>query len=193
MRKLILKMLMSLDGFVGSPGNELTTMFAAPDEAAMAWNVEILSNASLHIMGSHSFRAMAAFYPTCSLPFATPMNRIPKAVFSKQGKAILPAANAATPDAESWAQARVLSGDLSDEIRKLKAEDGKPIIAHGGSTFAGSLVVSGLIDEYHLVVRPGALGKGEALFSNLETPVRLDLIKSTPFPSGSIVQVYRPA
>jgi hypothetical protein len=44
------------------------------------------------------------------------------------------------PGAESWAQAYVGSGDLAEEIAKLKAEEGKPILAHGGVSFARSLV-----------------------------------------------------
>ena len=76
MRELILKMSMSLDGFVSDLEGRNTWMFGA-DQAAKAWSVETLWDASLHIMGSRSFRDMAAWWPTSTDQFAPPMNRIP--------------------------------------------------------------------------------------------------------------------
>jgi len=141
-------------------------------------------NASLHIMGSRSFQ-MGTYWQTSADQFAPPMNQIPKAVFTRQGPAILrnvtttaaldaARANAGTgqtaelqPGAGSWAEAYVASGDLAEEIAKLKAQEGKPIIAHGGVSFARSLVAQGLVDQFALIVAPVALGKGLPLFSEL--------------------------
>ncbi len=210
MRELILKMSMSLDGFVSDLDAQNTWMFGADDEA-QAWSVETIWNASLHIMGSRSFQAMAAFWPTSTMVFAPPMNQIPKAVFSKQGPAILKASTATKEPkdaldgpadiqtaqlqhgAESWADAYVASGDLADEIAKLKARDGKPIIAHGGVSFARSLVAHGLVDQFVLLVAPMALGKGLPLFSELAAPMPLKLVSSKAFPGGAVAQIYRPA
>lgn len=210
MRELILKMSMSLDGFVGGPDGEIKWMFDGDPEAT-AWTVESVSNASLHIMGSRVFQDMAAFWPTSTEVFAPPMNQIPKAVFSKQGPVILKAATTTRglrdaqaqagdtqtsqlqPGAESWGAAYVASGDLADEITKLKAQSGKPIIAHGGANFARSLVARNLVDEYVLLVHPVALGKGLPIFSNLPAPRRLKLVRSKAFPGGSVAQIYRQA
>jgi dihydrofolate reductase len=184
MRKLILTMSISLDSFVSGPDGDIKWVFTG-DQEAVAWKVENLWNAGLLIMGSSSFQTMATFWPTSTMVFAPPMNQIPKAVFSKQGPAILKAAattkeikdaQAQTgdtqtgqlqPGAESWAQAYVASGDLADEINGLKAKDGKPIIALGGATFARSLIAQNLVDEYALLVHPIALGKGVPIFSDL--------------------------
>lgn len=95
MRELILKMSMSLDGFVADAESGLSWVFGQ-DPAAAAWTLEIVCNASLHIMGSRTFRDMAHFWPTSTEVFAAPMNQIPKAVFSRQGKAVLAAAGATT-------------------------------------------------------------------------------------------------
>ncbi|HWW27835.1 MAG TPA: dihydrofolate reductase family protein, partial [Caulobacter sp.] len=95
--------------------------------------------------------------------------------------------------AESWAQAYVASGDLAEEIAALKAQDGKPIIAHGGASFARSLVAQGLIDQFALLVAPMALGKGRPLFSDLAAPRPLKLVSSKAFPGGAVAQIYRPA
>jgi riboflavin biosynthesis pyrimidine reductase len=97
------------------------------------------------------------------------------------------------PGGESWAEAYVASGDLAEEIAKLKAQEGKPIIAHGGVSFARSLVAQGLIDQFALIVPPVALGKGLPLFSELVAPMPLKLVSSKAFPGGAVAQIYRPA
>ena len=211
MRELILKMSMTLDGFVGGAEGQVDWLFQSQDEAAVAWTLQTVWNASLHIMGGRTFRDMAAFWPTSTGVFAPPMNQIPKAVFSKRGAAILTAgentaalvdarADAASdgsavpqPGAESWAEAYVASGDLAAEVAKLKVGDGKPIIAHGGAGFARSLIASGLVDEYALLVHPVALGRGLPIFADLSAPMRLRLVRSQAFPGGAIAQIYRPA
>jgi dihydrofolate reductase len=198
MRELILKMHMSIDGFVGSLDGDNKWMIN-PDPVGKAWMIERVWNTSLHIMGSRTFRGMASFWPTSTDGFAAPINQIPKAVFSKQGPAILEAARviqdtpgALQPGAESWAQAYVASGDLVAEVTKLKAQDGKPIFAHGGATFARSLIAHGLVDQFEILVVPLALGQGFPIFNELSHPRRFTLVSSTPFPRGSVVQVYRP-
>jgi dihydrofolate reductase len=210
MRELILKMSITVDGFVGGPNGEIQWVFDT-DAEATAWTVETVWNASLHIMGSRTFHDMAAYWPTSTEVFAPPMNQIPKAVFSRQGPAILKAANTTAalkdaranagqgqpaplqPGAESWAQAYVASGDLEAEIAGLKAQHGQPIVAHGGAGFARSLIAKGLVDQYALLVHPIALGKGLAIFSDLAVPRPLKLISSRAFPAGAVAQVYRPA
>ncbi|HXC55075.1 MAG TPA: dihydrofolate reductase family protein [Rhizomicrobium sp.] len=210
MRELILKMSMSLDGFVGGPEGEIGWVFGA-DQEAETWTLETVWNASLHIMGSRTFHDMAAYWPTSTMVFAPSMNQIPKAVFSKQGPAVLKAAvttkglrdaldragdtqiEQLQPGAESWAEAYVAGGDLAREIAKLKAKDGKPIIAHGGASFARSLIAENLVDEYALMVHPIALGKGLPIFSDLPAPRSLKLVCAKAFPGGAVAQIYRPA
>lgn len=201
MRELILKMSVSLDGFVAGPAGEVEWMFSG-DQQAIAWSVETVWNASLHIMGSRTFRDMASFWPTATGAFAPPMNEIPKTVFSSQGAAILKNAGTSTghaqsgqaqPGAESWGEAAVASGDLAADIAALKAGDGKPVIAHGGASFARSLIAGGLIDQYVLLVHPVVLGRGMPIFADVASPLRLNLISTTAFPKGAVAQIYRPA
>lgn len=195
MRDLILKMSISLDGFVSDRDGTNSWMFGS-DQAAKAWSVDYLWNAGLHVMGSRTFMGMAGYWPTATDPFAAPMNQIPKAVFSRQGPAILKqvagraGATQPQPGAESWLQAEVAGGDLAEEIARLKAQAGKPIIAHGGVHFARSLVAQGLVDQLVLLVVPVALGQGQALFSDLAAPMPLKLASSQAFPGGAVAQIY---
>ncbi len=209
MRRLILKMSMSVDGFVGGPRGELDWLFRSMDDEAAAWTVGIIREAGLHIMGSRTFRDMAAYWPSSSEPFAPPMNEIPKVVFTSHdrpragdtegttrgladARAQAPQARGGPPATESWATARVAAGDLSEEIVRLKEEPGKAILAHGGASFARSLVASGLVDEYQLLVHPVVLGRGLPLFSHLIQPLDLVLVETRPFARGAVAHVYRP-
>ncbi|MBW8840771.1 MAG: dihydrofolate reductase family protein [Sphingomonadales bacterium] len=192
MRKLILKMAVSLDGFVSGPNGEADWIGRTGGDDALEWLVDNLWQAGLHAVGSRSYRAMAAFYPTSTLAFAPPMNDIPKMVFTRKGLDASRDATAAPADG-SWANPFVASGDLRDEVTRLKAQPGKDIMAHGGANFAQELVAHGLVDEYRLMVHPVALGKGLPLFSQLPEPLDLHLVSSRTFRSGAMAQVYRPA
>jgi dihydrofolate reductase len=192
MRQLILQMSMSVDGFVAGPNNELDWIFKSLDDGTAAWTMESLKQAGIHAMGSNTFRDMAAYWPSSTEPFAIAMNDMPKAVFSRAG--LNGSGGAASPQLEkSWQEARVLRGELREEIERLKQEDGKDILAHGGASFAQSLVEEGLIDEYRLLVHPIVLGSGKALFARLPERTELTLQQAIRFPSGAVIHVYRPA
>jgi len=193
MRKLIMKMSMSLDGFVGAADGGNDWVFKTGDEESLAWSVGAVSQAGLIIMGRKSFEGMATYWQTAPGPFAAPMNEIPKAVFTKKGfKGIDPGPDA-SPAAASWAKARVFDGDLAEGIKELKAGQGKPIVAIGGAGFMRSLIATGLIDEYVLGIHPVSLGSGLPIFTSLEKPLYLKLADTKVFPGGAIAQTYRPA
>jgi dihydrofolate reductase len=204
MRRLILKMSISLDGFVGGPNGEIDWLFRSLDDAATAWTLDTLSRAGLHVMGSRTYRDMLAYWPSSTEPFAKLMNSIPKAVFTTSGaadgattRALEDAARfrpvSLPPDLTGWRDARLLTGDLVTEVDRIKREPGGDILAHGGARFARSLVAHGLCDELRLLVHPIVLGRGLPLFADVAEPLDLTLLASTPFPSGAIALVYRPA
>jgi len=78
------------------------------------------------------------------------------------------------------------------ELKTLKAEDGKPIVAWGGTSFVRSLIPTGLVDEYQFIVFPVALPGGAEIFSGLEKPLGLKLVALDRFDSGVMAQTYRP-
>jgi dihydrofolate reductase len=213
-RKLVLKMSVSLDGFVGGPNGEVDWIFRTMGGDSTEWVVDTLRNAGVHIMGSRTYYDMAAFWPHSDSPLAAAMNDIPKVIFSRSGikdgnvvdrttRALADAKKdrighrtSVTPAAailRSWAEPTVARGDLAEEVVRLKEQPGNFILAHGGAGFARSLVASGLIDEYRLVIHPVVLGRGQPLFSGLRSSVDLRLISATPFGSGLVAAVYQPA
>jgi dihydrofolate reductase len=190
MPKLMMKMSISVDGFVSGANGENDWIFRTGDEESKAWSVGKSREAGLIIMGRKSFEIMAPYWPTATGPFAAPMNEIPKAVFTKKGFAGIPASAEQSPAAASWAGARIFDGDLAEGIRILKAEPGKPIVAIGGAGFMRSLIETGLIEEYHLAIHPVALGSGLPIFTGLSIPLYLKLVDVKAFPGGVIAKTY---
>jgi dihydrofolate reductase len=201
-REVILKMSVSVDGFVSGPDGEIDWLLT-DDDAAVQWTVESIAQAGVHIMGSRTFRDMAAFWPTDTGPFAAPMNEIPKVYFSRSGvsettQALVDAGarrgDVAEPTAAataSWETARVATGDLREEIARLAGEPGGEIVAHGGAAFAASLVGAGLVDEYRLLTHPVVLGQGRPLFTGAADRIDLELVDVTRFAGGAVAHVYR--
>jgi len=210
MRKLVLKMSISVDGFVAGPTGEIDWLLRTMDKSMVDWIENTLWQAGVHIMGRKTYNDMVAYWPTSSDPLAAPMNEIPKLVFSKKG-IIEPAGAGATTqalkdtsriDAEKGITKSALSAsystwvnvpvatDMVAEINKLKQQDGKFILAHGGASFAQDLVKHGLIDEYRLVIHPVILGKGLPLFELAPHPLDLALESSTALESGVVANIY---
>ena len=210
MRKLVLQMRISVDGFMAGPKGEIDWMLRTMDESAIDWIEPTLWQAGVHVMGSRTFQDMKSYWPSSSNQLAGPMNEIPKIVFSRSGNehavtettqalkdaTSLDAENGILPTTttnnSSWINAQVASGDLSTEINRLKNQTGKFILAHGGASFAQSLVANRLVDEYRLLIHPVILGQGLPLFSTLPTPTNLQLESSTVLKTGIIANIYRP-
>jgi dihydrofolate reductase len=175
MRKLILKMHVSLDGFVATDGGNVEWLFEHFDDEMREWEVDCLWQAGVHVMGRVTYGEMAEHWPGSTEPYAPPMNEIPKVVFSK------------SLEVAEWTDSRVERAKLAEGIAALKREPGKEILAHGGAGFAQSLSGQGLIDEYRLVVHPVGLGAGLPLFSQR---VDLALDSTRRFPAGGMALTY---
>lgn len=211
MRKLILIMSVSLDGFVAGINGELDWIFTTGGKDAADWKLNAIRQAGAHLMGRHTFNIMKAYWPDSTDQFAEPMNTIPKITFSRSAINGLPKTSSAVTDedrpgsdsdlqdlaiteaADSWNNATILSGDLATEINRLKVLPGKDLVAHGGARFAQSLASLNLIDVYKLLIHPVALGQGMPLFSALTTPLYLELKNVVVFDKGTVAHEFEPA
>src|SRR3954454_22284933 len=176
MASLILKMSVSLDGYVAPSDGSSDWIAAGRSDDALNWTVETVGNAAAHLIGAATYAAWATYWPGASGAFAKPMNEIPKVVFSN---------SLASAD---WGDTTIATGDLSAAITRLKQErsDGY-LLAHGGARFARSLVQTGLIDEYRLVVHPVVLGAGERLFT---APLTIEPTSTIAFSRGAVAHVF---
>jgi len=180
-RLLILQMQMTLDGFIGGPTGDVDWAFPGFSDEYAAWGAAELWNASAHLMGRVTYHEMAAHWPTSTEPYAAPMNEIPKIVFSR------------TLQHADWPETRVVASDPGAKVARLKRDTGKPLLVHGGAQIARTLIQSGEIDVYRLIVHPVVLGKGRSLFDAIEAPFRLRLTELKTFGTGVVAKTFVPA
>ena len=182
MRPLVLSCFLSLDGYSADPGTEIMDVFMALEDDAEQeeYGLARLRTVGTHIMGRDTYLALASFWPSSTHPNAGPMNEIPKVVFSRT----------LTDTEATWATTTIASGDTAEEIARLKAQPGGPILCHGTGPFARSLIRLGLVDEYRACIIPATAGRGTPLFTDF-TPLRL--VTSKAFTSGLVELTYAPA
>ncbi len=172
---------MSIDGRVTAERTPVEAWANEPDPERDRWMTESLSQASVHIMGATTYKSMSAYWPGSTEIFAEPMNRIPKAVFTRS----------LTSRDTQWGPVQICAGDTREELARLRRNPGGPVFAHGGITFMRSLAQLDAVDEYRLVIGPWIGGSGDQLFQGVIDGRRLSLTDLTRFPSGAFAVVYR--
>ena len=176
MRKLIARVFdYSLDGLIATEDTEFYQFCRdLPDDPAEeALGREFYAGADLHIMGRAAYQSMASYFPTATDdPNAEPLNAARKVVFSRTLK---------TAD---WAGATIASGDLGQEVNKLRRGGDGYIVVHGGISLWRSLARLDLIDEYRVTLVPYLAGAGPRLFEDTGKSRQLDLVSSIALSSG---------
>jgi dihydrofolate reductase len=183
MRKLILAINISLDGFIAGPDGDLDWTIA--DEEMHDYYAAVLNQADAILYGRVMYEMMADYWPTApqdpsiskgELEFAHAINRIHKIVYSR------------TLDNVGWNTTVMRTVD-PDEVLKMKQQPGKDLLI-SGVDLASTFIQHGLIDEYQLLIQPAVLGSGKPLFKNHRLALRL--VKSQPFHSGAVLLCYQP-
>jgi dihydrofolate reductase len=176
MRKLIARVFdYSLDGLIATEDTEFFQFCRdLPDDPAEdARGNEFYAGADLHIMGRVVYQGMASYFPTATgHPHADVLNAARKVVFSRTLK---------TAD---WANTTIVSGDLAEEVGKLRRGGDGYIVVGGGISLWRSLARLDLIDEYRVTLVPYLAGEGPRLFEDTGKSRRLDLVSSIAFSSG---------
>ena len=180
-RKVVLKMVLSLDGFATSPDGSHEWMFEWFGEDSTERNLRALEQAGVHAMGRRSYEIMGPHWAASEGPIAKAMNEKPKAVFSRTLREV------------TWGPAEIFGGDLAAAIADLKArDDDGTILVHGGPDFAASLTALGLVDEFQLSTVPIAIGAGRSPFGELQAHLKLDVVEEHRFKSGALAQTLVP-
>ncbi len=169
MRKIILSVAMSLDGFIEGPNGEydwcvidqdynFTEFFARIDTVFVGRKTYEMSLAMAG--GPEGFPKFKEYV------FSTTLDKV------KDG-------------------AILIKGDIKTEVEKIKQETGKDIWLFGGAGLTTSLMNLGLVDELSLAVYPIILGGGKPLFSNLKDRTQLTLVSSKSFSTGLVLLTYK--
>jgi dihydrofolate reductase len=180
MRTLKLQVQISVDGYIAGPNGEMDWMEWNWDDELKQYVKELTEPVDCIVLGRKLAEGFIPYWASnAEQEGADKINSTKKVVFTK------------TLDKSIWDNTVLAKGDLSDEIIKLKKQAGKDIIAYGGATFVSALIKQGLIDEYHLVINPTAIGNGMAIFRGLDRKENLTLVKSKSFPCGIVVLNYK--
>ena len=187
MRKIILMMSPSLDGFIEGPNRELD--WGLVDEELHRHFNDLLAGMGAFLHGRVMYELMAAVWPTADAdPSMTPAMRefariwldMPKIVYSR------------TLEKAGW-NTTIVRDVVPDEVMALKDQPGGDMVL-GGAGIAAAFMRQDLIDEYRLYFHPVVLGRGKPLFPPSDTPITLHLAETHTFTNGVVLLRYqRPA
>lgn len=187
MRKVILAMSLTLDGFVGGPQGEMdwVTMSEEIDDSSLP---ELMARADTCLLGGALYQGFTAYWPTAQktnphlskseIQFAAWIEQAHKVVFSK------------SLEKADWTNSSLARGDAAAEIARLKELPGKDMLVFGGARFAQGLVREGLVDLYDLMLNPVILGQGLPLFTDGASRQNLRLLSSRSFGDKAVSLRY---
>lgn len=188
MRKLVLFLHASLDGFVEGPNGEMDIGWVSYDPDLENHANEILSTADTVIWGRGTYQMMHSYWPSVpSNPSATQHERNHAEWIEKTAKIVF----STTLEKVEWNNSRLLKEDVEEEIITLKQQPGKDMVILGSPRLAHQLMQLDLIDEYKITVSPVLIGNGLPLFQGLREKINLKLIENKTFNSGAIGLVYQ--
>ncbi len=184
MRKLVLFMHVSLDGFAGGPDGELD--WIPYNEELEKYAEEIVATVGSPVYGRTTYRMMENYWPAMlDRPGAT-KHTLEHAAWVQNVKKIV---ISGTMDKVEWANTRLIKDHIAEEIAALKEQPGKDLVIFGSPGLSRTLLRLGLIDEFRLTICPVVLGSGVSAFEGGEL-TRLKLLSSRTFQSGVIAAHY---
>jgi dihydrofolate reductase len=191
MRKLKLEVQISLDGYIADAEGNANWMLWnwGPDwnwdQKLKDYHIDLITSCdSILLSRKMAEEGFISHWQNVSqdpgnpqYPFAKHITDIKKVVFSWNLKESL------------WENATLVNADSAEQINEMKNSNGEDMIVFGGATFVSSLIKENLIDEYHLIVNPIALGAGLAIFQE-GNQMSLYLEKAESYSGGIVVLKY---
>jgi dihydrofolate reductase len=182
MRKLVLYMQSTLNGYGGDPNDEM--FWVSVTDQTWRFVAEMQESCDAAVLGRKTYEGFLNFWPTTpedesQSPGVRALGRwmwsSEKLVFSQTLDSVDP----------SWPDTRLFH-DV-EEIRQLKDTDGKNMLLLGGIGIASSFARAGLIDEYWIHLNPSTIDEGRLL---LNDRLNMRLLDVRPFDSGVVVLHY---
>jgi len=183
MRKVILSMVTSVDGYVEGKNKDIS--WHVWDDEMQDYMCDFLDTVDTFFYGRISYQLMLDHWPTAEkgnqgknedLAFARKMNEMKKVVFSR------------TLEESSW-NARIVKENVAEEVKRLKRQSGKDMVLLAGADIAATFMEHNLIDEYRLIISPVVLGKGKLLFKGGEH--QFELVNTKTFNCGNVLLIYK--
>jgi dihydrofolate reductase len=184
LRKLKVFNAVSLDGYFSDAHGDMSWAHKHDDEW-LKFASENASGGGELVFGRVTYEMMAGYWPTPEALKDAPvvaehMNSLPKLVFSR------------TLETASWSNTKLVNGDITAEVAKMKQEPGQDMVIMGSGSIVAQLTEARLIDEYQVVLNPIVLGSGKTMFDGVKDKVGLTLTKDRTFGNGNVVLWYEP-
>src|SRR5919204_122868 len=180
MGKLVVTEFISVDGVIEDPGGSedfeyggWTFEYDRGDDGNQ-FKLDELMDAEVQLLGRVTYEGFAAAWPEREGPFADKLNNDPKYVVSTTLK-----------DPE-WQNTTVISGNVVDEVSKLKDETKGVVLVAGSGTLVRTLLEANLVDELRLMVFPTVLGRGKRLFPDGIDRLKLKLAETKTVGSDGV-------
>ena len=185
MGRLIVFNSITLDGYFADAQNDMRWAYNSIQDEE--WNNYVNGNASgggILMFGRVTFELMRSYWPTPAAMKSSPvvaqrMNAARKVVFSK------------TLKSPGWDNTRVISTNIADEVRKMKAAPDEGMAILGSGSIVAQLTEERLIDEYQFVVTPFVLGSGKSMFAGISRTLALEHMSTRTFKNGNVVITYQ--
>ena len=180
MSKIIVSEFLTLDGVMEAP--EAWQFPYISDDVGEYIQAQILA-LDAQLLGRVTYDIFAASWPLQTnneFGIADKLNSMPKYVVSS------------TLKKAEWNPSTIISGNVVEEIAKLKQQPVGNIGITGSATLVQSLMEADLNDEYQLQVYPIILGRGLRLFKDGMDKLPLKLVEAKPFRSGAVAFIYQP-
>jgi dihydrofolate reductase len=190
MREIIVLSFVTLDGVMQAPGGPHEDTdggfeyggWVAPhfDERLGAVMTEQLAGPRDLLLGRRTYEIFASYWPTHENEWPG-INASTKYVVSD------------TRTSPLWNNTIFIRGNVAEEVRRLKGQDGPDLQVHGSSQLVQLLLTHDLVDELWLKIFPVILGTGKRLFGAGVIPAAFQLTHAEPTPGGVIVASYKRA
>jgi dihydrofolate reductase len=174
MRKLILGLAVTLDGYIEGPNGEYDWCFTDQDYGLNEFFTQIDSI----FIGRKSYEMAQQYAENNNGEFVPGMPPMIEYVFSTTLTAVKKGAI-------------LVSEDSINEAKRIKAQPGKDIWLYGGASLTDAFMKEGLVDELWLSVHPILLGSGKPLFRGSDSRTKLTLLESKTYESGLVSLRYR--
>lgn len=179
MRKVILDLAVSLDGFIEGPNGEIDWCIMDEDMDFEGF----LSGIDTIFYGRVSYDSWGNYQPEADAKPAE--QKLWKDVHSKN-KFVF------SSHERHDENATFIQSDIASTVSEIKNQNGKDIWLYGGAGLIKTFINEGLIDVYRISVHPIVLGSGKPLFEDLKERIELTLLKTNVFRSGVVQLIYEP-
>jgi len=179
MKKIILDLATTLDGFIEGPNGEIDWCIMDDD-----MNFDgFLSNIDSIFYGRVSYDSWGNYQPdenagSEEINLWETIHSKNKFVFSSQER--------------EDQNATFINSDIAEKVTEIKQQEGKDIWLYGGASLIKTFIELNLIDVYRISLHPVALGSGKPLFEDLKSRLNLKLLKTNIFKSGVVQLIYEP-